>query len=82
MDQQLFLHVNIPMEATHVLCGEGDAGLIYDVIRVARGDRFDQSSVTLLDRSVESHLVTFAAEESRLRGGEVIDFEAFIKGSV
>lgn len=25
MNQQLFLHVNIPMEATHVICGEGDA---------------------------------------------------------
>lgn len=52
--------------------GGGDARLIYDVIRVTRGDRFDQSAITTLDRSVESHYVAFAAEQSRLLGGETV----------
>lgn len=57
----------------------GDARLIYDVIRLFRGDDFDTSSITTLARSVESHLVAFAAEESRLNGGESVDMKNFEK---
>ena len=59
--------------------GGGDAGLIYDVIRLYRGDEFDTTSVTFLENSVQSHYMAFAAEYSRLHGGQVMDMEAFIE---
>lgn len=52
--------------------GGGDTRMVRDVIRLFRGDEFDRSSITSIDRSVESHLVAFAAEESRRKGGELI----------
>lgn len=58
--------------------GGGDQGLAYDAIRFFRGDDFDASSVTLLDSSVESHYMAFAAEESRLTGGQVIAMDDFV----
>ena len=59
--------------------GGGDAGLIYDVIRLYRGDDFDTSSVTFLDRSAQSHYLAFAAEKSRLLQGQVLDMDEFTK---
>ena len=58
--------------------GGGDAGLIYDVIRLYRGDDFDTTSVTFLDRSAESHYMAFAAEKSRVLGGQLIDMDEFV----
>ena len=58
--------------------GGGDAGIIYDVIRLFRGDAFDTTSVTFLENSVQSHYMAFAAEQSRLHSGEVVDMESFI----
>ena len=52
--------------------GGGDSGLIYDVIRLYRGDDFDTTSVTFLENSVESHYMAFAAEQSRLENGKVM----------
>lgn len=57
--------------------GGGDGGLVYDAIRYFRGDEFDTTSVTTLERSIESHYLAFAAEESRVRGGELVDFAQF-----
>lgn len=57
--------------------GGGDARLIYDVIRLYRGDDFDTSAITFLDRSAESHYMAFAAEKSRIQGGELIDMADF-----
>jgi predicted dehydrogenase len=57
--------------------GGGDAGLIYDVIRLYRGDDFDTSSVTFLDRSAQSHYLAFAAEASRKLQGQVLDMDEF-----
>lgn len=57
----------------------GDAGLMNDMIHLERGDEFDHISLTPIDRSVESHLVAFAAEESRLNDGKVIDMEEYTK---
>ena len=57
--------------------GGGDQGLIHDVIRYMRGEEFDTSSVTLIDRSVESHYLAFAAEFSRVQGGQLVDVEQF-----
>ena len=59
--------------------GGGDTRMIYDVIRLFRGDDFDTSSITSIDRSVESHYVAFAAEESRVKGGELVSMDEFIK---
>ncbi len=49
--------------------GGGDARLVKDVIRLMRGEDFDRSAITSIDRSVESHELAFAAEASRLQGG-------------
>lgn len=57
--------------------GGGDAGLIYDLIRLYRGDDFDTTSVTFLENSVQSHYMAFAAEQSRLQNGQVMDMEEF-----
>ncbi len=60
--------------------GGGDEGMIHDAIRFFRGDQdFDSSSITSIDRSVESHFVAFAAEKSRVNEGEVVEMEEFIK---
>ena len=53
--------------------GGGDTRMVRDVLRLFRGDEFDRSSITSIERSVESHLVAFAAEESRRRGGVLIE---------
>jgi predicted dehydrogenase len=57
--------------------GGGDARLIYDVIRLYRGDDFDTSAITFLDRSAQSHYLAFAAEKSRLLEGQVLDMDEF-----
>lgn len=59
--------------------GGGDGRLIYDVIRLYRGDDFDTSAITVIDRSTESHMVAFAAEQSRLQEGKLVDLEQFCK---
>ena len=58
--------------------GGGDAGMVYDLIRLYRGDDFDTTSVTFLENSVQSHYMAFAAEESRLLDGEPKNMEEFI----
>lgn len=57
----------------------GDSGLMKDMLDLESGAEFDQISLTPIDRSVESHLIAFAAEESRLNDGQVIDMEDFVK---
>ena len=42
----------------------GDYGIMHDVVRFLNGDK-TSTSITLLDDSVESHLLVYAAEESR-----------------
>lgn len=59
--------------------GGGDEGLIYDAIRYMRGDDFDTTSVTTIERSVLSHYMAFAAEKSRVQGGELVQMDGFIK---
>ena len=58
--------------------GGGDSGLVYDVIRLYRGDDFDTSAITFLNRSAESHYMAFAAEASRVAGGQLVDMDEFI----
>ena len=53
--------------------------MIHDVIRLYRGDNFDTTSITYLENSVESHYMAFAAEKSRLEGGQLVDIQKFIE---
>lgn len=53
--------------------GGGDAGLIRDAIRYFRNEDLDRTSITEIGSSIESHILAFKAEESRLLGGQVID---------
>lgn len=59
--------------------GGGDAGIIRDAIRLYRGEDFDTSSITYLEDSVESHYMAFAAEKSRVEGGQLVDLQEFTK---
>lgn len=59
--------------------GGGDARIVHDVIRYLRGDEFDTSSITTIDCSADSHYMAFAAERSRVLGGEMVDMESFRK---
>lgn len=59
--------------------GGGDLGLIHDAIRYFRGDDFDTTAVTTIDRSVESHYMAFAAESSRIAGGELVNMDEYLK---
>ena len=49
------------------------------MIRFMRGDKFDTTSMTTIDRSADSHILAFAAEKSRVLGGELIELEKFKK---
>lgn len=57
----------------------GDQGLVYDVIRYMQGEEFDSSSVTLIERSVQSHYLAYAAEYSRVQDGKTVDVAEFVK---
>ena len=57
--------------------GGGDMGLVKGVISLfANG--IPSKSTTYIDKSIESHFVALAAEESRLNDGKVIDMEEWI----
>lgn len=53
--------------------GGGDARLVREFVDLLRGEIGVSSTMTSIDRSVESHLVALAAEESRLNHGAVIE---------
>ena len=53
--------------------GGGDARMVREFVDLVRGETGISSTMTSIDRSVESHLVALAAEESRLHGGEMIE---------
>ncbi|MBR6030093.1 MAG: Gfo/Idh/MocA family oxidoreductase [Clostridia bacterium] len=53
--------------------GGGDARLVHEFIGLLRGEADVSPTMTSIERSVESHLVALAAEESRLNGGKVIE---------
>ena len=59
--------------------GGGDAGIISDAIRLYRGEDFDTSSITYLENSVESHYMAFAAEKSRIEGGQLVNMDDYVK---
>ena len=53
--------------------GGGDARLIREFVDLVRGEIGVSSTLTSIERSVESHLVALAAEESRLNGGKAVE---------
>ena len=56
--------------------GGGDARLVKEFVELVRGEIGVSGTLTSIDRSVESHLVALAAEDSRLSGGRVIELAA------
>ena len=58
--------------------GGGDSRMLYDVVRFLRGDDFDSSAITTIERSAQSHYVAFAAEQSRVMGGKVVELSEFV----
>lgn len=59
--------------------GGGDSRMMHDVARLYLGEDFDSSSITVIDRSMESHFVALAAELSRKNGGQLIMMDDYIK---
>jgi len=59
--------------------GGGDTGLVTDILNLYTGVDFDTSSITTIARSAESHYVAFAAEKSRVAGGELVKMDDFMK---
>ena len=55
----------------------GDAGIVVDALDYFAGNE-EIPAITTIDCSAQSHYVAFAAEESRLRGGEKIQMDQFI----
>lgn len=52
--------------------GGGDEGIVRDLLSLLRGERVDQSRITTLAHSMESHAVCLAAEKSRLMDGQSV----------
>lgn len=61
--------------------GGGDKGLIRDLLDLVSGKGQDSPSLTTLERSLESHYVALAAEESRLADGMPVDLKDLIAKS-
>lgn len=60
--------------------GGGDEGLIRSAIRFFREDSpFDADDAQVNHQAVESHFMAFAAEKSRLREGEVVDLDSYVR---
>ena len=57
--------------------GGGDFRMLSDVLANERGEM--PAAMTSLRRSMESHYMAIAAEESRKLGGQKIEMEAFLK---
>ncbi|WP_343246362.1 Gfo/Idh/MocA family oxidoreductase [Diplocloster hominis] len=57
--------------------GGGDKYLIRDLIDLMRGSHAHSKTLTTLERSLESHFVALAAEESRLNGGGPVELKEF-----
>ena len=62
------IHMETLIEAGHAH-GGGDVKLVETLYEILEGRAPDRTS---LESSIESHLMGIAAEESRLRGGELI----------
>lgn len=57
--------------------GGGDNRLVLDFINLVQSETSLGTALTSVNRSVESHFIALAAEESRLNGGKSIDLNEF-----
>lgn len=57
--------------------GGGDDRLFADFVSLLRAESVNSGALTSIERSVESHFVCLAAEQSRVSGGAVIDMERY-----
>lgn len=51
----------------------GDVRMVEDFLQWVDTDTIPSARMSTLDRSLESHFVAFAAEQSRLSGGQSVD---------
>lgn len=59
--------------------GGGDVKMVEEFLDVISGEKEESPYVTSLEVSMESHYCALAAEESRVKGGAVIDLEHYRK---
>ena len=76
------VYENISKETDTFGHGGGDFGIIRDFISLIDGNGDISSSMTDINETLESHVMALAAEESRLRGGALVNTADFIKRSV
>ena len=60
--------------------GGGDAVMVEEFLQILLGERVSSSAVTTLEQSLESHYCALAAEQSRLRGGQVVWLDEMRRG--
>ena len=60
--------------------GGGDSGIVNDFLDMLINETEATERTTTLEHSLESHFMALAAEDSRLRGGELINMDAFKNG--
>ena len=59
--------------------GGGDNRMLEEVLTSVPGGRSDEEVASALNKSLISHVMCFAAEKSRLHGGEVVELAEYIK---
>lgn len=59
--------------------GGGDNRLVKDLLEIVAGEKNPGAALTSIDKSIESHFMSMAAEESRLAGGALIDMKEYAK---
>ena len=59
--------------------GGGDSGMIDEFVDMLINDSEPNDRTTSIERSMESHFVALAAEESRVMGGQIVDMNQFKK---
>lgn len=57
--------------------GGGDKRLVRDLLEIVAGEKDAGEALTTIDKSVESHFMAMAAEQSRLEGGKLINIKEF-----
>lgn len=57
--------------------GGGDKGIIKDFIQLIEGENYEDEDLSLINNSIESHIMVFAAEKSRKENGEKINLSQF-----
>lgn len=61
--------------------GGGDSRMVHDLLDLIneKADNKTHPALTSIDKSIESHIVAMAAEESRVNGGKLIDIDDYMK---